>query len=560
MKKIIFYILLFFTFIVSAQEEPLKFKIFSPTLVPQNRNVQISIAGRLNREIDTLFFTIQPNERIKLKSIVFLRRDFKKKLRIKKALNKENSFYEYQFKIIPSLFKNIENEAYQVILTFDKIRKDIKFNYNIAAVWKDSTTEDYSSRMSENSEYFLHPSYLKTYRVQDASGKALALPGNSELSFNITNNESAKNILIEFWGKFTSPINSFFNLIDSGIQDTLLSLNNNSLQLISASGKKEASYFGDCFVPNGTWQHFSVLLNKDLHEAELYVDDMKICSFNNMDLLDSKNIDLAFGNHTQNSKSNFQIDVLNVWELNGSLLNSFKNKHYNHYFADSSKILASFNFDDKLSITSINEENNKLGMRISGAKLVKSNAPIFSPVPDLNVNVANNLNSLEWKGKEFSLANIYILEKSFKGNKFSEIYKVDADEDPNKVYYYSDFPDESSKVLYYRIKQINKDGSVGFSPTVKVGKAEQEEFILDQNYPNPFNPSTKISVEVLVQGEFQVIVYDLVGNTVQQLYSGFLAQGLHTFTFDGSNLPSGIYFYEIKSPHYNLVHKMILAK
>ncbi|GBD91408.1 hypothetical protein BMS3Abin04_02139 [bacterium BMS3Abin04] len=556
MKKIIFYILLLFTFTVSAQEEPLKFKIFSPTLVPQNQNVQISVAGRLNKEIDTLFFTVQPNERIKLNSIIFRKKNFSKKFHFKKTFNKENSFYEYKFQFIPSLLDGKENEAYQIILTFNKIRKDIKFNYYLTVVRTDSTVEEYSSEMSENSEYFLPPSYLRTYRVQDASGKALSLSGNSKFSFNIDNNEFTKNMLIEFWGKFSAPVNSFFNLIDSSTQDTLLSLSNNPLQLISASGKEAASFFGDCFMPNGTWQHFSILLSKDFHKADLYVNDTKIYSFDNMDFLNSEKMNLAFRTSGSN-KSNFQIDVLNVWELNGSLISSFENKHYNHYLADSSKILASFNFDDKFSN---NEENNRLGIILSGAKLVKSSAPIFSPVPDLNVNVANNLNSLEWKGKEFSLAKTYVLEKSFKGNKFSEIYKVDSDEDPNKVYYYSDFPDESSKVVYYRVKQINKDGSVGFSPTVKVGKAEQEEFILDQNYPNPFNPTTKISVEVLVQGEFQVIVYDLVGNTVQQLYSGFLTQGIHTFTFDGSNLPSGIYFYEIKSPHYNLVHKMILAK
>ena len=56
------------------------------------------------------------------------------------------------------------------------------------------------------------------------------------------------------------------------------------------------------------------------------------------------------------------------------------------------------------------------------------------------------------------------------------------------------------------------------------------------------------------------MVYNLEGKEVAALFQGYLAQGEYHFTFDGSELPSGIYLYKISSPNFNQTKKMILAK
>jgi len=60
--------------------------------------------------------------------------------------------------------------------------------------------------------------------------------------------------------------------------------------------------------------------------------------------------------------------------------------------------------------------------------------------------------------------------------------------------------------------------------------------------------------------EVDIYVYDIVGEKVAVLNKGILSQGIHTFSFDGSSLPSGIYFCEAKSEKFTEVKKMILAK
>jgi len=85
-------------------------------------------------------------------------------------------------------------------------------------------------------------------------------------------------------------------------------------------------------------------------------------------------------------------------------------------------------------------------------------------------------------------------------------------------------------------------------------------FKLQQNYPNPFNPSTTIEF-TLSKSEFvELKVYNILGKEVSTLVSKKLNQGNHTYTFDGKDLASGIYYYQLVAGDYREVKKMILLR
>ncbi len=87
-----------------------------------------------------------------------------------------------------------------------------------------------------------------------------------------------------------------------------------------------------------------------------------------------------------------------------------------------------------------------------------------------------------------------------------------------------------------------------------------QDFDLSQNYPNPFNPKTGIRVQLSGDREMRLIVYDLLGREVAVLANGRYVAGEHTFTFDGSTLPSGTYFYRLTAGKDSAVRKMVLTK
>ena len=87
-----------------------------------------------------------------------------------------------------------------------------------------------------------------------------------------------------------------------------------------------------------------------------------------------------------------------------------------------------------------------------------------------------------------------------------------------------------------------------------------ECFALDQNYPNPFNPTTSISFRLGQVSNISLIVYNIKGEIVATLVSGMVMPGEHTVSFDGTNLPSGVYLYKLETGNRVLHRKMLLIK
>jgi len=86
------------------------------------------------------------------------------------------------------------------------------------------------------------------------------------------------------------------------------------------------------------------------------------------------------------------------------------------------------------------------------------------------------------------------------------------------------------------------------------------EFSLSQNYPNPFNPSTKIKFTI-TELRFTILkVYDVLGNEVATLVNEYKSAGEYKVEFSGSELTSGIYFYQLKAGSFIETKKMQLIK
>jgi hypothetical protein len=104
-------------------------------------------------------------------------------------------------------------------------------------------------------------------------------------------------------------------------------------------------------------------------------------------------------------------------------------------------------------------------------------------------------------------------------------------------------------VSYAHINSINNEQVTGL-----------HGYELSQNYPNPFNPNTIISYSLPSASYVNLIIYNILGQSVKTLDSGYKNAGKYSITFNAANLPSGIYFYKLEAGQFSQIKKMILVK
>lgn len=106
-------------------------------------------------------------------------------------------------------------------------------------------------------------------------------------------------------------------------------------------------------------------------------------------------------------------------------------------------------------------------------------------------------------------------------------------------------------------KTTNGGGIIGIKP---INFEIPYVFMLFQNYPNPFNPTTNIKYQIAENKLATLKIYDILGKEIAVLVNHKQNSGIYLVTFDGSNLPSGIYFYVLRAGDFVETKKMVLIK
>lgn len=144
------------------------------------------------------------------------------------------------------------------------------------------------------------------------------------------------------------------------------------------------------------------------------------------------------------------------------------------------------------------------------------------------------------------------------------IYAINVPKSPVKVV------GVPGDLCFWRVQSVGATETSLFSPVWKFTMTTAPEaagqdvssssYALHDNYPNPFNPSTTITVDVPESGNIRVVIYDLLGHEVAELVSGTVEAGTHSYSFDASNLSSGMYLYRIESAAFTQTKRMMLLK
>ena len=86
------------------------------------------------------------------------------------------------------------------------------------------------------------------------------------------------------------------------------------------------------------------------------------------------------------------------------------------------------------------------------------------------------------------------------------------------------------------------------------------DFQLSKIYPNPFNPTATIEYLLPIQTSIELVIFDLQGLQVQEIWNGKQVAGIHQVSIDGSEMTSGVYFVRMTTPYNSQIQKLDLMK
>jgi hypothetical protein len=94
----------------------------------------------------------------------------------------------------------------------------------------------------------------------------------------------------------------------------------------------------------------------------------------------------------------------------------------------------------------------------------------------------------------------------------------------------------------------------------RVNVTAPTEFSLSEAYPNPFNPSTTVELTVPEAGHVSVMVYNITGQFIAELADSYMDANQYQFTWQGENVPSGMYLLRAEYAGQVSTQKLMLLK
>ena len=213
----------------------------------------------------------------------------------------------------------------------------------------------------------------------------------------------------------------------------------------------------------------------------------------------------------------------------------------------------------------------------SGAKCSDVSSPIVQGTPQplpgidppqyLRAAPGDGEATLTWDAPFYDPGDITGYAYRYKeGTTYTDIPESGPGEENARSYTVTGLTNGTEYKFEVRAENGNRDGtpaSVKATPEISVSSESDElptSMQLYQNYPNPFNPATTITYRLDQASTVKVILYDLRGQEIANIFSGHRLAGEHSVHFEPHGLPSGTYVYRLVTDAGSLVRTMTLIK
>ncbi len=185
-----------------------------------------------------------------------------------------------------------------------------------------------------------------------------------------------------------------------------------------------------------------------------------------------------------------------------------------------------------------------------GNGLWKLDSDYFVPVElsSFNGKIIDNKAVLGWTTATEINNQGFDIEISYDNQSFEKIAFIPGFGTSAEQHSYSYIVDKLlSAKNYFRLRQVDFDGSFEYSPVVELDGVTPSEFYLAQNHPNPFNPSTSIQFSLPVDASVKLSLFNMLGEELTEVTNRDFSAGVHTINFNAEGLSSGTYLYLLEA-------------
>lgn len=174
--------------------------------------------------------------------------------------------------------------------------------------------------------------------------------------------------------------------------------------------------------------------------------------------------------------------------------------------------------------------------------------------------------NVKWEtGIEYGNTGFHVLRSLKEDGEYVKINEQLIATAPVGQYEYIDQAIAAGRTYYYKLENVNVDGTTSLHGPVKAEAPVPKDFKLVQNFPNPFNPATTMRFDLPKVVQVKLEIYNVLGQKVRTLIDREMEPGYHEMMWDSKNdigmlVASGVYYYRLIAGDFQDVKKMALLK
>lgn len=193
-----------------------------------------------------------------------------------------------------------------------------------------------------------------------------------------------------------------------------------------------------------------------------------------------------------------------------------------------------------LGICTYNHSPTSVDLQLDGISICRV-IPLPVELSEFNVELKEKYVELTWSTSSEINNNYFIVERSSNGDSWNALQRIEGEGNSNQETTYG-YIDEIPllDVSYYRLKQVDIDGSYSYSEIKAISNKGRKTEV----FPNPFE--NEVALVGKFAGHEEIFIYNILGQNISNLVEKTI-QSENKIVLEFSNMQNGVYLIRTKN-------------